>query len=57
MLKRLSISMVFVLGLVVLFAAAPAEAQLGNAGAIEGVVKRFLWRSGSRSQGRRFPMP
>jgi len=39
MLKRLSISMVFVLGLVVLFAAAPAEAQLGNAGAIEGVVK------------------
>jgi len=32
MLKRLSISMVFVLGLVVLFAAAPAEAQLGTLG-------------------------
>ena len=39
MLKRLSISLVFVLGLVVLFAAGPAEAQLGNAGSIEGVAK------------------
>ena len=39
MLKRLSISLVFVLGLVVLFAAGPAEAQLGNAGAIEGVIR------------------
>src|SRR5260370_33311632 len=39
MLKRLSISLVFVLGLVVLFAAGPANAQLGNAGSIEGGVK------------------
>src|SRR5260370_22090019 len=39
MLKRLSISLVFVLGLVVLFAAGPANDQLGNAGSIEGVVK------------------
>src|SRR5258708_39286300 len=39
MLKRLSISVVFVLGLVVLFTAGPAKAQLGNAGSIEGVVK------------------
>jgi len=39
MLKRLSISLVFVLGLVVLFAAGPAKAQMGNSGSIEGVVK------------------
>src|SRR5712692_8233031 len=39
MLKRLSISLVFVLGLVLFFATGPANAQLGNAGSIEGVVK------------------
>ncbi len=39
MLKRLSISLVFVLGLLVLFAAGPAKAQMGNSGSIEGVVK------------------
>ncbi len=39
MLKRLSISVVFVLGLVLLLTAGPAKAQLGNAGSIEGVVK------------------
>jgi len=37
MLKRLSISGVFVLGL--FFAAGPANGQLGNSGSIEGVVK------------------
>jgi len=37
MLKRLSISVVF--GLVLFFAAAPAKAQSGNSGSIEGVVK------------------
>jgi hypothetical protein len=39
MLKHLSISVVFVLGLVLFFAAGPASAQLGNSGSIEGVVK------------------
>ena len=37
MFKRLSISVVF--GLVLFFAAAPAKAQSGNSGSIEGVVK------------------
>ena len=39
MLKRLSICAVFVLGFVLLLTAGPANAQLGNAGSIEGVVK------------------
>src|SRR5712664_1556820 len=39
MLKRLSISAVFILGLVLFLASGPANAQLGNAGSIEGVVK------------------
>src|ERR1700757_4732928 len=39
MLKHLSISVVFVLGLILFFAARPANAQLGNSGSIEGVVK------------------
>ena len=39
MMKRLSISVVFALGLVLSVAVAPANAQLGNAGSIEGVVK------------------
>jgi hypothetical protein len=39
MLKRLNISVVFVLGLVLFLASGPANAQLGNAGSIEGVVK------------------
>ena len=39
MLKRLSICTAFVLGIVLLFTAGPAKAQLGNAGSIEGVVK------------------
>jgi len=39
MLKRLSICTVFVLGFVLLLTAGPANAQLGNAGSIEGVVK------------------
>src|SRR6202521_3147001 len=39
MLKRLSMYAVFVLGFVLLFAAGPSKAQLGNAGSIEGVVK------------------
>jgi hypothetical protein len=39
MLKRLSIGVVFVLGLVLFFAAGPASAQIGNSGSIEGVVK------------------
>jgi carboxypeptidase family protein len=39
MLKRLSISVVFVLGLVLFFAYGPAKAQLGNSGSIDGVVK------------------
>jgi hypothetical protein len=39
MLKRMSICAVFVLGVVLLLAAGPARAQLGNAGSIEGVVK------------------
>jgi hypothetical protein len=37
MLKRSSISVVFILGL--FFAAGSADAQLGNAGSVEGVVK------------------
>jgi hypothetical protein len=39
MLRHLSIYAIFVLGLVLLLAAGPANAQLGNAGSIEGVVK------------------
>ncbi len=39
MMKHLSISVVFVLGLVMFFAAGPAKAQLGNSGSIEGIVK------------------
>src|SRR5258708_22933070 len=39
MLKYLSISMFLVLGLVLFFAAGPANAQLGNSGSIDGVVK------------------
>ena len=39
MLKRLSICTVFVLGFALLLAAAPAKAQMGNSGSIEGVVK------------------
>ncbi len=39
MLKRLGISVVFVLGFVLLLAARPAKAQIGNSGSIEGVVK------------------
>ena len=39
MLKRLSICTVFVLGFVLLLTAGPTNAQLGNAGSIEGVVK------------------
>ncbi len=39
MLKHLSISVVFVLGFVLLLTAGPANAQLGNSGSIEGVVK------------------
>ncbi len=38
-MKHLSISVVFVLGLVMFFAAGPAKAQLGNSGSIEGIVK------------------
>jgi len=38
MLKRLSICTGFVLG-IVLFVTAPAKAQMGNSGSIEGVVK------------------
>src|SRR5467141_4457883 len=39
MLKRLSICSVFVLGFALLLTAAPAKAQTGNSGSIEGVVK------------------
>src|SRR3989441_13020622 len=39
MLKRLSICSVFVLGFALLLTAAPAKAQLGNSGSIDGVVK------------------
>src|SRR5882762_8799366 len=39
MLQRLSISVAFVLGLLLFFAAGPANAQLGNSGSIDGVVK------------------
>jgi hypothetical protein len=39
MLKRLSIGVVFVLGLALLLAASPASAQTGNSGSIDGIVK------------------
>jgi hypothetical protein len=39
MSKSLRIYAIFVLGFVVLFAAGPANAQLGNSGSIDGVVK------------------
>src|SRR5258708_28706398 len=39
MLKRLNISVVFVLGLLLFFAVGPANAQLGNSGSIDGMVK------------------
>ena len=39
MLKKLSICVAFVLGLVLFAAPGPARAQLGNSGSIEGVVK------------------
>ena len=39
MLKRLSICTVFVWGIVLLLTVGPANAQLGNAGSVEGVVK------------------
>jgi hypothetical protein len=39
MLKRLRITVILVLGMALFFAAGPANAQLGNAGSIEGVVK------------------
>src|SRR5437588_4177025 len=39
MLKRSSISVVFVLGLVIFLAVGPANAQLGNSGSIDGAVK------------------
>src|SRR2546427_11028328 len=39
MLKRLSISVAFVLGLVLSLTAGPTKAQSGNSGSIEGVVK------------------
>jgi hypothetical protein len=39
MLKRLSSSVILLLGFVLLLAAVPAKAQLGNAGSIEGVVR------------------
>jgi len=39
MLKRLSSSVVLVLGFVLLLTAGPVKAQLGNAGSIEGVVR------------------
>jgi hypothetical protein len=39
MLKHWSSSVVLVLGLVLFFAACPANAQLGNSGSIDGVVK------------------
>ena len=39
MLKTLSICTVFVLGLLLFFASSPANAQLGNSGSLDGVVK------------------
>src|SRR5258708_3951122 len=39
MMQHLSISVVFVLGLMLFFAAGLAKAQLGNSGSIDGVVK------------------
>lgn len=39
MSKRLSISVIFVLGFVLFFFTGPASAQLGNSGSLEGVVK------------------
>src|SRR6266404_156468 len=39
MLKRLSNTVVSVLGLVLFFAVGPANAQLGNSGSIDGIVK------------------
>jgi hypothetical protein len=39
MFKHLRSSVVFVLGLLLFFAAGPASAQLGNSGSIDGVVK------------------
>jgi hypothetical protein len=39
MLKHLSISAVFVLGMMLFLAACPANAQMGNSGSIDGVVK------------------
>ena len=39
MLKRLSICVVFVLGMVLFFTVHPAKAQIGNSGSIDGVVK------------------
>jgi hypothetical protein len=39
MLKSLSIGVVFVLALLLSFAGGPAEAQLGNSGSIDGMVK------------------
>src|SRR5579864_1686477 len=39
MLKKLSIYVVFVLGIALFFEALPAKGQLGNSGSIEGIVK------------------
>ena len=39
MLKHFRISVISVLGLGLFLAACPAEAQLGNSGSIDGVVK------------------
>jgi hypothetical protein len=39
MLKSVSSSVVFVMGLVLFLAAGPVNAQLGNSGSIDGVVK------------------
>jgi hypothetical protein len=39
MLKRLSMWMAFILGIVLLLSAGPAKAQMGNSGSIAGVVK------------------
>ena len=39
MFKRLNVCTILVLGFVVLFAAGPAKAQIGNSGSIEGIVK------------------
>src|SRR5258707_7596385 len=50
MMKHLSISVVFVLGLVLFFAAGSANAQLGNSGSIEGVVKDSSGGVGPRAK-------